>query len=1012
MAIRASFIGVNAYTDPNIRDLAGAARDATALWALFGDTIPDITSHLIADRDATLKRVRQAFDDTLGAAEEDDVVLLSFAGHGTHDHRLVVHDTNVNDLDASTVPMAELAQRFKDSRAKAILCILDCCFSGGAPARVLEDSPVARAPVNPFNTVAGKGRILIAASNFDEVSYEMPGGGHGLLTGALVDTLRDGAGAIEIQSAMGKVMEHVRASAARLGVFQTPVLFGQIEGGLTFPVLRPAKLYFEHFPEARGARVTAAIADLAAFGFPDEVLNEWGVRFKGGLNELQLEAVNEGRILDGESLFVVAPTSSGKTFLGEMSAVRAVLQGRKAVFLLPYKALTNEKYDQFKKLYGDRLGLRVIRCTGDRMDDAGPFIRGKYDLALLTYEMFLGLSLGAPSVLNQIGLVVLDEGQFITDPGRGITVELLLTNLITARTKGVSPQLIVLSAVIGSINNFDDWLGCRQLVTTYRPVPLVEGVLDRSGVLEYLDTDGQVKTKQLLPYGSIRQRRDKPSSQDVIVPLVRKLLGENPTEQVIIFRNKRGSAAGCAGYLAKDLGLPAATEALAALPTRDLSTNSARLRECLLGGTAFHNTNLTPEEKEVVERAFRDGRSVRVLGATTTVAAGINTPASTVILAEQEFLGDDGRPFTIAEYKNMAGRAGRLGYSEEGKAIILADNQYDRQSLLRRYVLGELEPLRSSFDPKRLETWIIRLLAQVGKVKRSDVARLLANTYGGYLANRASPEWQRAAEQSLDRLLNEFIRLGLVEEEGGEVRLTLLGQVCGRSSLQFSSAMRLINLLKGASSNALTTLGLLTVTQGLTELDAIKVPIAKTGRKENRKLAQSETQWPRQAVTRYGHELVQSLQRHADDLFAWYARCKRALILSDWVEGVPVEEIEQRYTVNAFNAVEYGHVRGVADTTRFHLRAAHQIASVIFVGQAPEDTAVDILLKQLEVGLPGDALELLDIPIPLTRGEYLALYSAGVKNPSELWSLPTEKVGGLLGDQRAAQLGKMRGGRG
>lgn len=1009
MAIIASFIGINKYADPDVPDLAGAQRDATALWALFSDTIPDIRSQLIKNDEATLARVRGVFDEILGAATADDVIILSFAGHGTHDHRLVVHDSAADDLENTTIPMAELAERFKESKAKTILCILDCCFSGGAPARVLENSPVARDPVNPFIMVSGKGRILIAASNFDEPSYEMPGGGHGLLTKALVDVLQEGKDTIEIQGAMGKVMDHIRAGAGRLGVTQTPVLFGQIEGGLTFPVLSPAKLFFEHFPEARGVKVSADIADLALFGFPDDVLAEWSSRFKGGLNELQLEAVNEKRILNGQSLFVVAPTSSGKTFLGEMTAVQAVLQGRKAVFLLPYKALTNEKYDQFSRLYGDRLGLRVIRCTGDRLDDAGPFIRGKYDLALLTYEMFLGLALGTPSILNQIGLVVLDEAQFITDPNRGIIVELLLTHLITAREKGITPQLIVLSAVIGSVNYFDEWLGCNQLVTTARPVPLVEGVLDRSGVFEYLDTDGQVKTEQMLPYGAIRQRRDKPSSQDVIVPLVKKLISENPTEQIIIFRNQRGTAAGCASYLAAELGLPPATSALVELPTHDLSTNSARLRECLQGGTAFHNTNLTPEEKEVVERAYRDGDSVRVLGATTTVAAGINTPASTVILAEQEFLGDDGRPFTIAEYKNMAGRAGRLGYREKGKAIILADNQYERATLLRRYVLGELEPLRSSFDPRHTETWIIRLLAQVGKVKRRDVARLLANTYGGYLANRANPEWQRGMEQALDRLLSEFIRLGLVEEEGDEVRLTLLGQVCGRSSLQFSSAMRLINLLKGASNSALTTMGLLSFTQGLPELDSTRTPIAKTGRKESRKVTQSETQWPGQAVSRYGHELVQSLQRHADDFFTWYARCKRALILSDWIQGVPMEVIEQRYTTNSyFYAVEYGHIKGIADTTRFHLRAAHQIASVMFIGQAPDESDIETVLKQLEVGLPSEALDLLEIPVPMTRGEYLALYNAGVKSASEMWALPVERVTDLVGKQRAAQIEKMR----
>ncbi|MHB1954398.1 MAG: helicase-related protein, partial [Sulfobacillus sp.] len=135
----------------------------------------------------------------------------------------------------------------------------------------------------------------------------------------------------------------------------------------------------------------------------------------------------------------------------------------------------------------------------------------------------------------------------------------------------------------------------------------------------------------------------------------------------------------------------------AELPVHDLSTASAKLRKSLNGGTAFHNTNLSRDERIIVEDTFRDPHSsLRVLAATTTVAAGINTPASIVIIAEHEFVGDDGRPFTVAEYKNMAGRAGRLGFNEEGTSILLADNTQQRELLFQRYVMGQLEELRSS----------------------------------------------------------------------------------------------------------------------------------------------------------------------------------------------------------------------------------------------------------------------------------------------------------------------------
>jgi hypothetical protein len=373
MTIRAGFIGINKHVDPRIRELTGARRDATALSALFTDSIDGLEARLLIDAEATLESIRWLLEETLGKAEEDDVVVLTFSGHGTRDHRLVAYNSVLDTLTETTLPMEELAKRFKESRAKAILCALDCCFSGAAPARVLDDSPAPRDPKNPLLEIGGKGRILIAASNLDEPAWELPGTGHGLLTKALLDSLQESEAPVSVPTIMDRVLERTRAEASRIGVTQTPVLFGFVEGGLTFPQFKAGKEFYKAFPEARGLMVSTDLADLSGFGFPADVLTEWKSRFKTGLNELQLKAVNEKRILDGASLFVVAPTSSGKTFIGEMAAVRSVLVGRKAVFLLPYRALVNEKFEHFSDLYGG-IGMRIIRCTGDYSDDTSTLI--------------------------------------------------------------------------------------------------------------------------------------------------------------------------------------------------------------------------------------------------------------------------------------------------------------------------------------------------------------------------------------------------------------------------------------------------------------------------------------------------------------------------------------------------------------------------------------------------------------------------------------------------------------
>ncbi len=1002
MALIGRFIGVNRYLDRNIRDLNGAERDAIALWALFSDTIPEIDARLLTNADANVNSIRQALQETLKNATPDDTVIVFFSGHGSSDHRLTAHDTSLEDLENTTVAMQEIADLFKASQAKSILCILDCCFSGGAPAKVLETSPISRTLGNPLESLSGTGRMILAASNFDEPSYELPSTGHGVLTKALLDTLQSSEDTVNLLTAMNTVMELVRTEAARIGVIQTPVLLNHIEGGLVLPALKPGQKYFAAFPDKQGVKVTKDIAELSQFGLPHELLAEWHGLFKNGLNDLQLIAVNDYRILNGASLLVIAPTSSGKTFIGEMASARSLVEGKKAVFLLPYRALVNEKYEQFAQVYGEKLGYRIIRCTGDYQDQNEDFIKGKYDIALLTYEMFLNLSISLPFVLNNTGLIVLDEAQFITDPVRGITVELLLTNLILARQREVTPQLLVLSAVIGDSNNFETWLGCNKLVTTERPVPLKEGVLDRNGTFKYVDVLGDVKQEQMLSPREIVVRKSKPQAQDVIVPLVKSLVAKG--EKVIVFRNKKGSAEGCAGYLSKELGLAPANEVLDELPKQDLSSTSSRLKDCLAGGVAFHNTNLNRLERSVVERTFRDPDSnVRVLAATTTLAAGLNTPASTVILAEQEFVGEDGRQFTVAEYKNMAGRAGRVGFNEQGKAIILADEGYHPEVLFQKYVVGKLDKLSSSFDLDALDTWIIRLLIQVRGVSKSDLVGLLANTYGGYVANRANPEWGKEMQIQINDLYDRMLALGLIEEEGDIVHLTLLGKACGESVLSFSSAMRLVELLKGYRTQVLTAENFMALVQALPESDKQYTPMMKRGRLEAVR--------PGEAVSKFGVEIVRLLQRFTQgEEFTYFARCKRACILFDWTRGVSIEEIERRYASNNsfYGNIGYGDIRKFADLTRFQLRSAHQIASLIFPGQFIDEKAMDALLKQLEVGIPADSLDLLELPFSLSRGEYLALNTIGVKSKADLFKQPTEALSQTLDPKILHELEKVK----
>lgn len=1002
MSLIVRCIGVDRHRDERVPDLTGARRDATAFWTLLADTMPQADIALVADEVATANAIRRAIVGTLEQAAPDDDVILTFAGHGTRDHRLVAHDTSYEAYETTTLSMAEIAAHFRTTKARSVVCILDCCFSGDAPARVLDGTPTSRDLPLDAQTVLGIGRIMLTASRFDEPAYEHPRRRHGLLTDALLTVLtRAGAAGgdrVSLASAMDEVLSLVRAEAASMGCTQTPLLLGLVEGGLSMPALVRGPRFRAAFPESVRPVVGAEVADLAAYGLPAVILDAWAERYPDGLNELQLAAINEYGTLAGESALVIAPTSSGKTLVGELAAVRAVTDGRKAVFLLPYRALVNEKYDQFVSLYGERLGLRVVRCTGDYADQRTAFVNGKYDIALLTFEMFLALAVGNRAVLPRIGLVVLDEAQFIADPQRGITVELILTFLRSARERGLAPQVLALSATMGALNHFDEWLGLRTLVSIRRPVPLEFGVLDRSGTFEYLDRDGHRRTRQLLGPHLIRQRGDKESSQDVVVPLVRQLLGDaEAREKVLIFRNRRGPAEGCARYLAREQLLPPASDIIAALPIHDRGSASESLERALEGGIALHDSDLTREERALVERAFRDPIGpVRVLAATSGVAAGINTPASTVIIVEHGYPWEN-REFTVGEVRNMAGRAGRMGFREVGRAVLLADTPLERRRLFDRYVTATPEPVRSSFTGAEVDTWLVRLFAQAGAVPAEDVVSLLSNTFGGYLAARRDPTWQQRTTTEMAALVQRMLSQGLLDrDDAGMLRLTLLGRACGSSSLSLSSALRLVELIRRAQLAPLTPERLMALVQALPELDRQYTPMFKRG--------QLESRWPREAASVFGDGVVRVLQERVDDFFAYYGRAKRACLLAAWIAGDAMSDIESRFTVNPFSAVGAGSVRGCADTTRFHLRSAFDIAQVAVPAGSPDPEATETLLRRLETGLPQHVLELTKLAVPLARGEYLAIAAAGITSPAQVWSMPRERLRDVLGPARASQI--------
>ena len=115
--------------------------------------------------------------------------------------------------------------------------------------------------------------------------------------------------------------------------------------------------YIAAFPDRAGARATQDIVSLAALGFPTGVIEAWAGAIPG-LNQLQLDAINEFGLLVGEHLVVVAPTSSGKTMIGELAALKGAVERKRALFRVR-QALVADKRRHFDAVYG-AFGLHTI----------------------------------------------------------------------------------------------------------------------------------------------------------------------------------------------------------------------------------------------------------------------------------------------------------------------------------------------------------------------------------------------------------------------------------------------------------------------------------------------------------------------------------------------------------------------------------------------------------------------------------------------------------------------------
>jgi hypothetical protein len=159
-----------------------------------------------------------------------------------------------------------------------------------------------------------------------------------------------------------------------------------------------------------------------------------------------------------------------------------------------------------------------------------------------------------------------------------------------------------------------------------------------------------------------------------------------------------------------------------------------------------------------------------------------------------------------------------------------------------------------------------------------------------------------------------------------------------------------------------------------------------------------------QATGYYGHQVVNVLSQWVGGETEFWGRCKRSVILADWMQGVAVREIETRYSIPFAAEIQLGDIQRFANTTRFHLRSAHQILAALITIGLEEEAKFEAVHNQLEFGVPAEALTLMKPPFSFTRGEYLAAAGQGLGSVEALRQATLQHLEQNFGVERAKML--------
>ena len=421
--------------------------------------------------------------------------------------------------------------------------------------------------------------------------------------------------------------------------------------------------------------------------------------FNFELDDFQKEA--NYRISINENVLLCAHTGSGKTVPAIYGIAHAFRNNKKVIYTSPIKTLSNQKYDELKKIF-DNVGI----MTGDikKNPEAQCLIMTTEILRNILYRNKNSDETDAMKYdihPSEIGVVIFDEVHYFNDPDRGKVWEETLVLL----DREVS--LIMLSATIDKPENFAGWIGNMKqkniclIPTNHRVVPLKHYMLKDKELIPLIEN------KNFINFDKISEKYN-PIRAEKILNNVAEYLNSNGYTPALFFKYSRVKCEEFAKNIRINLLTP---EEIASIKnefnklinkfkdTYQHLEQYITVEKLLMKGIAFHHSGLIPILKEIVEILYGMGL-IKILFATETFAVGVNKPVKTVLFSELEKFDNKGhRYLRHDEYTQMAGRAGRRGIDKVGYVFILPTFKLPDFNSFKNILTGNSPMLKSNFKP-------------------------------------------------------------------------------------------------------------------------------------------------------------------------------------------------------------------------------------------------------------------------------------------------------------------------